>query len=98
MEEEASFLERVDSSIQRLLGRHGHTDDAVALVTHGDYIDQFLNVIMARGRDTANYSNGREATWVFNNTSISRIDIDDDARTVVYLNRVDHLPTELVTW
>lgn len=98
MENEPDFLARVDRSVEDLLTRHGGTDDAVALVTHGDYIDQFVNVVMGRGREAANYRDGREATWVFHNTSISRIDIMDNARTVIYLNRVDHLPAELVTW
>lgn len=38
-----------------------------------------------------------EANWTFHNTSISRIDFINGSHTVVYLNCVDHLPTELIT-
>ena len=45
-----------------------------------------------------NYQGAWEANWVFHNTSISRIDISSSSRNVVYLNRIDHLPVDLVTW
>ena len=73
-------------------------DENVALVAHGDFIDQFINELMDVDRHAHNYANHWVANWAFHNTSISRIDFVDGAHNVIYLNRIDHLPTELITW
>ena len=49
-------------------------------------------------RKQENYDNPWVANWVFHNTSISRIDFESGAHNVVYLNKIDHLAPQLVTW
>jgi hypothetical protein len=49
-------------------------------------------------RKPENYKTHWVSNWVFHNTSISRLDIVNESRNVVYLNRIDHLPAEMVTW
>ena len=97
-ESDDAFLDRVRSVVTDVRRRHEHTDDVVALVVHGDFIDQFINELMDVPRKPENYHRSWEANWAFHNTSISRIDFVDGSHSVVYLNRLEHLPVELVTW
>ena len=92
------FLLRLKRVVADLKERHLETNDHVAMVVHGDFIDQFVNELMGVVRHSANYTSPWIANWAFHNTSISRIDFRGDAQTVLYLNRIDHLPPELITW
>ncbi len=99
IEEEPEFVERMRSVVDRYRQRmQQHPDENVALVAHGDFIDQFVNELMGVPRHRHNYATHWVANWAFHNTSISRIDFVDGSHNVVYLNRIDHLPNELVTW
>jgi 2,3-bisphosphoglycerate-dependent phosphoglycerate mutase len=98
VEDEASFLDRMEKVVAWVKQRLDGNDDQVAMVAHGDFIDQFVNELMGVVRHQPNYDNHWVANWTFHNTSISRIDFVDGAHNVVYLNRIDHLPNELVTW
>ncbi|MEM7207248.1 MAG: histidine phosphatase family protein [Pseudomonadota bacterium] len=98
VEEDPAFVERVDSVVQSVRDNRFGIDDCIALVAHGDFIDQFVNALMGVKRHDHNYSGDWSGNWSFHNTSISRIDFDEQSHTVVYLNRVDHLTPELMTW
>lgn len=98
VEENNEFIERVGQSLQNIASRHGDTDDSVVLVAHGDYIDQCINELMGVERHPRNYEHDWVANWVFHNTSISRVDMVNGSRNIVYLNRVDHLLGDLVSW
>ena len=98
VEDEAAFLQRMREVVAAMRQRLQDSDDNVALVAHGDFIDQFMNELMGVVRHQPNYDNHWVANWTFHNTSISRVDFVDGAHNVVYLNRIDHLPNELVTW
>ena len=92
-------MARMKEALADMKERHLGTNDRVALVAHGDFIDQFINEVMGVTRYATNYSGPWVANWAFHNTSISRLDFIGEAHgTVVYLNRIDHLPPELVTW
>ena len=97
-ETEALFLERSKNVVADIERRHGDTDDHVAMVVHGDLLDQLVNEVIGAERRAANYTNHWVANWAFHNTSITRVDYIDGSRTVVYTNRLQHLPPELVTW
>ncbi|HKJ52331.1 MAG TPA: histidine phosphatase family protein [Gammaproteobacteria bacterium] len=97
-EEEDAFVERVDRVVDEIGRRLAGNDERVAMISHGDFIDQFVNALMSVGRHRHNYDNHWVANWTFHNTSITRIDFVDGAHNVVYLNRLDHLPNPLVTW
>lgn len=97
-EEEAAFVERMQQVVARTRQRLENSDECIAMVVHGDFIDQFVNELMGVDRHQHNYDNHWVANWAFHNTSISRIDFVDGSHNVVYMNRIDHLPNDLVTW
>lgn len=98
VEDEAAFLQRMQKVVADVRQRLSDNDDCIAMIAHGDFIDQFVNELMGVVRHQPNYDNHWVANWTFHNTSISRIDFVNGAHNVVYLNRIDHLPNELVTW
>ena len=97
-EEEAAFLERMQKVVGEIRRRLDDSDECIAMVAHGDFIDQFVNELMGVERHRHNYGNHWVANWAFHNTSISRIDFVGGSHNVIYTNRIDHLPNELVTW
>jgi 2,3-bisphosphoglycerate-dependent phosphoglycerate mutase len=97
-ESEAVFLERMRRVVVDIRERHEDSDDIVGMVVHGDFIDQFVNELMGVERKPQNYSSPWVANWAFHNTSVSRIDFRNGSQTILYLNRIDHLPAELITW
>ena len=97
-ETQDEFQIRIRSVAEDIRSKHAHTDDCVAMVVHGDFMDQFINELMVVPRHDHNYRNDWVANWTFHNTSISRIDFIGDSHSVIYLNRIDHLPAELITW
>jgi len=81
---------------QDLFERHGNTEDRVALISHGGFYNPLLGALLKMPEP--------ERFWFsMNNAAITRIDFrdgsDDFAErvNVVYMNRVDFLPPELVT-
>lgn len=98
VEDEASFLQRMKEVVSRLHHQLHDSDDRVAMVVHGDFIDQFINELMGVVRHQPNYDSHWVANWTFHNTSVTRIDYLQGSHSVIYLNRIDHLSNELVTW
>ena len=97
-ESQNEFEIRIRSVVEDIRSKHAHTDNCVAMVVHGDFMDQFINELMGTPRHDHNYAGDWVSNWTFHNTSISRIDFIQGSHTVVYLNRIDHLPAELITW
>ena len=97
-ESETEFLARTRRAVQDILETHGASNDVVALVVHGDFIDQFINELLGFARREQNYAGHWVSNWAMHNTSVTRIDLHAETRTVVYTNRIDHLPSKLVTW
>ena len=82
--------------MQQLLERHGHTDDRVAVISHGGFYNSLLAALLALPEP--------ENVWfALNNAAITRIDFHDASDefaehiALAYMNRVDFLPPELVT-
>jgi broad specificity phosphatase PhoE len=98
VEDEANFLQRMKNVVAAVQQRLQDSDDNVAMVVHGDFIDQFVNELMSVIRHQPNYDNHWVANWTFHNTSISRFDFVQGAHSVIYLNRIDHLSNDLITW
>ena len=98
VEDELTFLQRMQEVVADARQRLSNSDDCIAMVAHGDFIDQFVNELMGVVRHQPNYDNHWVANWTFHNTSISRIDFVAGSSNVVYTNRIDHLSNELVTW
>ena len=97
-ETEPVFVSRVAKALADIKARHIDSDDRVAMVVHGDFIDQFVNEVTGVARREENYRSHWVANWAFHNTSITRIDFVSDAQVIVYVNRLNHIPSALVTW
>ena len=84
------YLVRAQRIIDRLLAEHGGTDHRVGIVMHGGIFARIL---------TAFFNIQVERYWfLMNNCAISRIDISEKGHVMLeYMNKVDHLPNDLVT-
>lgn len=83
-------LPRAQRVVQTLLERHGHTNDRVALVSHGGFYNYVLMALLGLPEKSGFW-------FVLNNTAITRLDMFVGHVDVVYLNRADHLAPELIT-
>ena len=71
--------------------RQRESDAVVALVSHGDFIKTLLRVLFRQPPDIA-------IAYYHYNTAVTRLDLRADGYLDVhYLNRVDHLPPDLIT-
>lgn len=83
-------IPRARRVLDRLLEKHGDTEDRVALVSHGG----FFNILMT----TLLHLKVEQHAWFsMNNAAITRIDFRSDGIYIVYTNRVDFLPPDLIT-
>jgi len=74
----------------RLKKELGPLDERIAIVTHGGFTRDLLAALVNGGP-----LNG--ATFAVQNTAIGRVDFEPDRIQIRYLNRLEHLPPELVT-
>ncbi len=82
----------------QLRQRHGDTDDRVAIVTHGGFFQSLLSVLASRDPAQDDHPLGLTDLWYgISNASISRIELWKEVAVVRYVNRIDHLPPELIT-
>ena len=90
MEQPGEMIARAARVAAAIRSRFAEASERVALVSHGT----FLNMLIAHltfGAPVANVFLGNH------NTAISRLDFAGDQVMLRYLNRIDHLPPELVT-
>lgn len=77
--------------VARQLWRWAETDDVVAIVSHGGFIDSLVKAL-------TNQLPSRNVFYHHFNTAITRIDFSADGRlNVRYINRIPHLSQELVS-
>ena len=81
---------RAQRFLHDLMERHGEQDDRVAVVSHGAFYNTLLRAILKVG-DEGN------CWFILNNTGISRFDFRNRRVELVYLNRLDHLPPDLIS-
>jgi broad specificity phosphatase PhoE len=68
----------------------------VAIVTHGGFFVAILRTLL--GFSTLDNAEGENQLWLHaHNASITRLDFGAEQAELVYLNRIDHLPTHLIT-
>ena len=82
---------------QFLLEQHGQSNDRVAIVSHGGFMQTLLKTLLNRSEPDITLGLPADVWFVTNNVSISRIDFEADHFRIGYLNRVDFLPDELIT-
>jgi 2,3-bisphosphoglycerate-dependent phosphoglycerate mutase len=73
-----------------LIERHGGSDDRVAVVSHGGFYNFVLAELLSIQADNGFW-------FGLNNTGITRFNFDPEGIALAYANRVEHLPTELIT-
>ena len=84
---------RAKRFIKALREKHGQTDDRVAVVSHGGFYNYLLGALL-----DIPISYPPASVWfALNNAGITRIDFKAERMIMVYQNRVDFLPPELVT-
>jgi 2,3-bisphosphoglycerate-dependent phosphoglycerate mutase len=82
---------RVAEKLRRFAADDERGDQRVAIVSHGGFVDALLKALFGQLPD-------RQIFYYHYNTAISRVDFRPSGRLDVrYLNRVDHLPPELIT-
>jgi 2,3-bisphosphoglycerate-dependent phosphoglycerate mutase len=81
---------RAERVINELLKLHGDTEDRVAFISHGGFFSVFMRVLLRMPEDN-------EFWFTMNNCGITRIDIAGGEMELVYANRLEHLPRELIT-
>ena len=86
---------RAKTFLHELQARH-EPADRVALISHGGFFVAIMRTLF--GFATLNNSESKNRIWLHaNNTAITRLDFDENSIDLIYLNRIDHLPTELIT-
>lgn len=89
-EEEHQAQGRAIGVARRLRAMAGQAG-RVGVVSHGDFLNALLKALEDHLPGSATY-------WEHRNTGITRIDIESGGRQVLrYLNRVEHLPAELLS-
>lgn len=81
---------RAQKVLEMLLERHGHTNDRVAIVSHGGFYMELMRVLFKIGEDNC--------WFLMHNTAVSRFDFRESGEVaLIYHNRTDHLPDRLLT-
>ncbi len=89
-EDREEYQPRADRVIQQLLEAHQGHAHRVGIVMHGGIFARIM---------TGLFDVQAEDYWfLMNNCAITRVDVEDDGHIrLVYLNKVDFLPDELIT-
>jgi broad specificity phosphatase PhoE len=90
-EAEEGRPERARRVLAQLIDEHGATEHNVAVITHGGFYNHFIGALL-------NLVPPYPLTYLTNNTSISRLSLGPKSRYVVYHNRCEHLPAEMITY
>ncbi|MEZ4592221.1 MAG: histidine phosphatase family protein [Chloroflexota bacterium] len=88
-------IQRAKQFLEELQQRHA-PGDRVAIVTHGAFFVAVMRTLLGfRSMDNEESDN---RIWLHtHNTAITRLDFSDGRVDLFYMNRLDHLPTELIT-
>jgi len=90
VESEEQWRQRARDFLAELNKRHGHSEDRVAAVTHGGFSHEVM-IALAGGCE-------QTGVWfTMHNTGITRVDFHSEQASLIYHNRLEHLPPELVS-
>jgi 2,3-bisphosphoglycerate-dependent phosphoglycerate mutase len=110
-EETLGRARRAERVWRTLLERHNGRDDRVAVITHGCFYNHLMSALLKfpwhqpdpirhrlyHIRVRLRLARKRFFWFQLNNVGITRIDFRKRGAVLVYQNRVDYLPTELIT-
>lgn len=98
-ETEAECQLRAQRVWKELLSRHrdqtGQPEQRIAFVSHGGFFVHLMCAILNLPWRQA--SNGLNSWFMLSNCSFSRIAVHKEEVSICYLNRTDHLPSDLIT-
>jgi len=89
-ETESQWLARAQRVADQLWQDHADSDDNIAIVAHGGFIKDLVGALLVGGP----LAHGLVSAC---NGSITHFAFNEGALVVGYINRVDHLPADLVT-
>ena len=90
VETETEWKQRAREFLNELGRRHGSGEDTVAVITHGGFYHEVILALTGGA--------GTDGLWfTMYNTGITRIDFHSTHTSVVYHNRLEHLPPELIS-
>ena len=81
---------RAERVLEQLIERHGGTDDRIALVSHAGFHNYLMRAILGLPEPDGYF-------FVMDNAAVTRLQFEDGRMLVVYTNRTDFLPDELIT-
>lgn len=81
---------RAERVLEQLMERHGGTDDRIALVSHAGFYNYLMGAILGLPEPDGYF-------FVMDNAAVTRLQFEDGRMLVVYTNRTDFLPDELIT-
>jgi 2,3-bisphosphoglycerate-dependent phosphoglycerate mutase len=90
-------IERAGSVVDWLLTTHDNSDDRVAMIIHGGFIQSLFSVLFQMPLLENSFSYGRDVWVKANNGSITRIDFLAGTIRLTYQNRIEFIPEHLVT-
>lgn len=95
-EDDSLPLKRAQEVLNYLKERHYGSEDRVALVTHGGFYNYLVRAML---QIAPHEPDNRKLNFrlIYNNCALSRFDFVGDRIWMVYHNRTDFLPDELVT-
>ena len=100
-DEPAMVVRRAERFTEQLVERHGASDNRVAVVSHGGFFRALRRVLLGTPLGTPPFGHPDEPRPGTYNTSISCFQWGANGESRhprgIYMNRVDHLPPELVT-
>lgn len=96
-EEREQALDRARKFFNWLEKTHGSTEDRVAIISHGGFIQSLYSVLLGTDLNFSDGQSSREIWIKSNNGSISRLDFWDHSIRLAYLNRMEFYPPHLVT-
>lgn len=96
-EQKSEAFTRASRLLEDLLARHLGTGDNVAVVTHAGFYHSLLSVITEIPLAPDNERWMTKVLFAMNNAAITRISFNERGTILLYLNRVDFLPRELIT-
>jgi len=89
--EEKSACQGRAISIAARLWKLAESDQRIAMISHGDFSDSLLKALF-------NQLPGDGLYYRHNNTGITRLDLTGDGHlTMRYMNRIEHLPADLIS-
>jgi 2,3-bisphosphoglycerate-dependent phosphoglycerate mutase len=89
-EERPQRWDRARRVLAELMKRHGDSNDRVGVVMHGGFYNYFIKTLLGIEPD-------QEIWFLMSNAAITRIDFSAEEVRLIYQNRLDYMPSELLS-